>query len=153
MSASLRFALLGDRGDQRVAGLWRRIERREHAGQDVEIARAPDLAPRRVDRGERRLGRRADEIGEQAGERRRAFQRLAQVVDARRFVLAGARELARSEPQRARQRGAAVRRPARFSTGGHDDAATRARARKANFCTLPVEVLGISANTTRRGHL
>ena len=132
----------------------RRIDLRQHARQDVEVAGAADPPPGGVDRGQRRVGWRSDQTSEQADESRRALQRLAQGVDAGRLVFAGARELSRRGEDGLLQRGAAMQPPRKAARAGHDDElAALARLRSANFCTLPVEVFGISSKTTRRGHL
>ncbi len=134
--------------------LGRRVQSLQDTGQNVEIARLGDAPPRRVDDFERLMGGRADEHKEQARESGGAFQRLAHVVDAFRLVAAGTRELIRRGQDRRDERGAAMQGPG-TSRGGHGGGrpTPRARSRRANFCTLPVEVFGISAKTTWRGHL
>ena len=143
-----------DRAHQYVPRGCGALQARQHAGKNVEIAHATDLPPRRVDRVESAVSGRSDDRREQPCDGGRALQRPARLVDTIRPVRSRPWVLIGRRSQGLRERQASVRDPGAVG-GAHaaGEPRARARSRSANFCTLPVEVFGISAKTTKRGHL
>ena len=142
------------RAHQGGARGWLTFQARQHPGQNVEIARATDPSARSIDDLDRGIGGRADDRGKHARDRGCALELLARVMNGSGAVAARLREFVRSRPQRPNQRVSAMRGPTRTERGHRfGDCKARARSRSTNFCTLPVDVLGISAKTMCRGHL
>ena len=121
----------------------------------VEIARPADPAPHDRERGDRHPRRLSDARQKEPRERARFLQRLAYPVDPFGRVFAAPGKARRGRGDRRRQQSAAVVRPGvrKHALSPTACRAASARSRKANFCTLPVDVLGISAKTIVRGHL
>ena len=138
-----------DRTHQEIAGEARAFERGQHPRQNVEIASPPHASARGVYGVEGDIGGRADDGREKPRERGGALELLACVMDMGRPVLSRLGKPRRRRPERDDERGARTRHPGLTRSAHARGASTaRARSRSANFCTLPVEVLGISAKTT-----
>ena len=134
----------------------RRREALEALLDHVEIARPPNAAAGRRERGDRHPGGLADASQEEPSDRARLFQAsCARRGCAPAPVRRGRETAARPTFTDCDQQGPAVLRPgvARAWAQAAFRRVALARSRSANFCTLPVEVFGISAKTIVRGHL